>query len=116
MPLRRRIATFALSVSLLTGAAVALAPSASAVGSSACTVNTPDGDGTVNTNGANYRSGPGTSYSSKGLVYRGDRVRSYCVKSTDGKLWYYTKLLKKSQGGLPAGTYGWLRADLFTDD
>ncbi|MET9461079.1 hypothetical protein ABZY05_39555 [Streptomyces canus] len=116
MPLRRRIATFALSVSLLTGAAVALAPSASAVGSSACTVNFPDDNGTVSTNGVNYRSGPGTSYSSKGLVYKGDRVREYCLTSRGGKLWYYTKLLKKSQGGLPAGTYGWLRADMFTQD
>ncbi|MEU0027410.1 SH3 domain-containing protein [Streptomyces sp. NPDC006335] len=92
---------------------MALAPTASAVGSSACTVNTPDGDDVVTVNGANFRTGPGTSYSVKGSLYKGDRLRDYCTRAgSDGYLWFYAKLTQKSAGGLPSGTYGWIRIDM----
>ena len=103
--IRRRLATVALSVSLLGGTAAALAPAASAAGSSACTYNITDHNAIVGYNGVNYRTGPGTSYSSKGFLYNGDDLRVYCGKSD----WYYTKLIYRSKSGLSAGTYGWIR-------
>ncbi|WP_107382758.1 SH3 domain-containing protein [Streptomyces agglomeratus] len=59
-------------------------------------------------NGVNYRTGPGTGYSSKGFLYSGDDLRVYCGKGD----WYYTKLIYRSKSGLPAGTYGWIRSDM----
>ncbi|WP_329020482.1 SH3 domain-containing protein [Streptomyces sp. NBC_01601] len=110
MSVIRRLATVTLSASLLAGTAAALAPAASAatLGSSACSYNITDHDATVGYNGVNYRSGPGTSYASKGFLYSGDDLRVYCGKSG----WYYTKLISRSKSGLPAGTYGWIRKDM----
>jgi uncharacterized protein YraI len=104
----RRLATVAVSASLLAGAALAMAPAASAVGSSACSYNLADHNAEVAYNGVNYRTGPGTGYSSKGYLYSGDDLRVYCGKGD----WYYTKLIYRSRSGLPAGTYGWIRSDM----
>lgn len=109
MSIARRLSTVALSVSLLAGAAAALAPTASAATSSTCTYNIADHDAKVDGAGVNYRTGPSsTSYSSKGLLYTGDSLRVYCGKSN----WYYTKLTHRSKSGLSTGTYGWIRSDM----
>ncbi|MEU9167717.1 hypothetical protein AB0D34_07970 [Streptomyces sp. NPDC048420] len=63
-------------------------------------------------NGARFRTGPGTSYSAKGSLYKSDRLRDYCTRASGDYLWFYAKLTKKSAGGLPAGTYGWIRIDM----
>lgn len=115
MAARQRRKVTILGAALAGAAALTLmqAPTASAVGSSACTVNTTDRDAYVSANAVNYRSGPGTSYSSKGLLYRGDQLRTLCTTVKSGSSWYYTKLRQRSKSGLPAGTYGWVRADMF---
>jgi SH3-like domain-containing protein len=111
MPMPRRLATLAVTSSFLTAVAVTLAPSASAVGSSACDVHVNRG-AVVSVNGANYRTGPSTAYSSKGLLYKGDRFRAICMASNGSGNWYYSQLLERSRGGLPKDTFGWVRADL----
>lgn len=108
MNIARRLSTVALSVSLLAGAAAALAPAASAATSSTCTYNIADHDAEVDGAGVNYRTGPSTNYSSKGFLYTGDDLRVYCGKGN----WYYTKLTHRSKSGLAAGTYGWIRSDM----
>ncbi|MFF8932356.1 hypothetical protein ACF1AO_34395 [Streptomyces longwoodensis] len=84
------------------------APPASAATSASCTYNIADHDARVDGNGVNYRTGPSTSYVSKGFLYDGDSLRVYCGKGT----WYYTKLTHRSMSGLPSGTYGWIRKDM----
>ncbi|MFE1190086.1 hypothetical protein [[Kitasatospora] papulosa] len=73
----RRLATVALSVSLLAGTAAVLAPTASAASASTCTYNVADHDARVDGNGVNYRTGPSTGYASKGFLYDNDRLRVY---------------------------------------
>ncbi|MFG2210564.1 hypothetical protein [Streptomyces sp. NPDC048638] len=104
MPALKRFATVALSVSLLAGGAAALAPTASA----ASDCSTYDQSAEVDGNGINFRTGPSTSYKSKGLVYDKDQLGLYCKSGS----WYKAKLKKRSKGGLPAGTYGWIRQDM----
>ncbi|MEO3976784.1 SH3 domain-containing protein [Streptomyces sp. CAU 1734] len=99
----KRIAAVALSVSLLTGGALVLAPSASA--DSNC--STYD-QGAEAKNGINFRTGPSTSYASKGLLYKADRLALYCKSGS----WYKAKLVKRSKSGLKAGTTGWVRQDM----
>ncbi|MFJ1874189.1 SH3 domain-containing protein [Streptomyces chartreusis] len=108
MPAARRLATVALSISLIGGTATALAPAASAAHSSRCTYNIPDHNAVVDYRGVNYRTGPGLGYVSKGLLYRGDDLRVYCGRGN----WAYTKLIHRSKGGLRAGTLGWIRKDM----
>lgn len=108
MNFKRRAAAVALSASLLAGGAAALAPTASAASSSSCSYNIGDHDAIVDGNGINYRTGPGTSYSSKGFLYDGDDLRVYCGKGN----WYYTKLIHRSKSGMKTGTYGWIRSDM----
>ncbi|MBQ0890702.1 SH3 domain-containing protein [Streptomyces sp. RM72] len=107
----KRLATVALSVSLLAGGAAALAPAASAASASTCTYNIADHNAVVGYNGVNYRTGPGTGYTSKGFLYSGDDLRIYCGKGD----WYYSKLIYRSKSGLSAGTYGWIRKDMLVN-
>lgn len=108
MQLFRRAAALAVSTALLAGGAMTLAPSASAVGAARCTYNEPDYNAIVDVNGVNYRTGPSTRYSAKGLLYTGDRVRVHCGTSN----WLYTSLTKRSTTGLAKGTAGWVRSDM----
>lgn len=104
----RRLTTVALSAALMAGGATALAPAASAATASSCTYNLADHNAQVDGNGINYRSGPGTSYASKGYLYDGDDLRIYCGKGA----WYYGKLISRSKSGMAANTYGWIRSDM----
>ncbi|WP_445517266.1 SH3 domain-containing protein [Streptomyces sp. NEAU-174] len=108
MSMLRRIAALTAATALLTGGAITLAPTASAAGSSTCTYNLADFTGTADGNGINYRTGPSTNYTAKGRLYDGDRLRIYCGKGQ----WYYSKLAKRSKGGLAKGTTGWIRSDM----
>lgn len=104
MSVIRRLATVTLSASLLAGGALAIAPSASA----ASDCSTYDQSAGVDGNGINFRTGAGTSYASKGMLYSKDTLGIYCQKNG----WYYAKLKKKSSSGLKAGTAGWIRKDM----
>ncbi|MEU0942315.1 SH3 domain-containing protein [Streptomyces canus] len=98
-------------MSVLTGASVALAPTASAVGSSACEWSV-DRNAVVSSGSANLRTGPSTAYTSKGMLYKGDTFRAVCMASQGSYNWYYAKLNRKSKSGLASGTTGWIRTDL----
>ncbi|MFF3950569.1 SH3 domain-containing protein [Streptomyces sp. NPDC001902] len=98
--------TIAASAAVLLGGGIALAPTASAVGSSACTTNIKDQDVWPLTNGLRFRTGPGTSYTATGLLYTSDRLTARCRKGS----WYYVSTDKKTKTGIKAGTYGWVSA------
>ncbi|WP_326770701.1 SH3 domain-containing protein (plasmid) [Streptomyces sp. NBC_01591] len=108
MKFRKRVAALALSASLLTGGAIALAPSAAAVGgNSKCTA---DFSGKVSASSTNLRSGPATPYSSYGLLSTGTKVTVICYRQTSVTVqpWLYLKVTS----GAHSGTYGWVRDDL----
>ncbi|KOU50130.1 hypothetical protein [Streptomyces sp. WM6378] len=101
----KRFTTVALTVSLLAGGAAVLAPAASAAGGDCSSY---DQGAEVAGNGINFRTGPSTSYASKGLVYDKDQLGLYCKSGA----WYKAKLITRSKGGLKAGTTGWIREDM----
>ncbi|MEU3639922.1 SH3 domain-containing protein [Streptomyces albogriseolus] len=105
MSAMRRLSTVTLSAALLVGGALAVAPSAAAADRDCTSYDQSAG---VDGNGVNYRTGPGTSYQSKGMLYRADSVKIYCERNG----WYYTKLRKKSASGLSVNTPGWIRKDM----
>lgn len=92
----------------LTGGALALAPTALAVGSSGCSSSTFNWSGHIQrANLVNLRSGSGTSYSSCGLVSDGTRLKFICYRSpktAGGTYWAYVKITSGPQ----SGTYGWV--------
>lgn len=110
---RQRLATLTTAVTLLVGAAAMAAPSASAVGSSACRYHITPATSTVTASGVNFRTGPGTGYAAKGLLYKGDTFVASCgvLKGPveHRQAWIYAKLLHRSKSGLAAGTWGWVR-------
>ncbi|MFJ5220162.1 SH3 domain-containing protein [Streptomyces sp. NPDC088354] len=114
MKLRVQIATLASAAALLVGGSVALAPTASAVGSSACTYNPLDVTFKIDANGLNLRTGPSTSYTSVGLLYKSDgyifKVQCYGGKNQ----WAYGSLTKRSVTGLAKGRTGWVSSPLLT--
>lgn len=110
---RRRLATLTTAATVLVGAAAIAAPNASAVGSSACRYNITRDTSTLTANGVNFRTGPGTGYAAKGLLYKGDKFVAHCgvLKGTVAhrQAWIYAKLSHRSKSGLAAGTWGWVR-------
>ncbi|MCZ1011958.1 SH3 domain-containing protein [Streptomyces lydicus] len=110
----RRIATrSAIPAALAMAAAAALtitaAPAAHAAGENhQCSVNwEPDFGAKEAKNAWNYRSGPSTGYTSRGHLYRGDKLKVFCSKGN----WYYSQLTARSKSGIPKGTKGWVRGD-----
>ncbi|MFD5079519.1 SH3 domain-containing protein [Streptomyces sp. NPDC058371] len=84
------------------------APAAHAVGeSSKCSVNWSNFDAKVGKNAWNYRTGPSTGYSSRGYLYRGDKLKVLCSKGS----WDYSELTQRSNSGIAKGTRGWVRED-----
>ncbi|MWA08205.1 SH3 domain-containing protein [Streptomyces sp. BA2] len=89
----------AVGAMVVTGV-LAGASSASAVGSSACTENTPNTKVAV-TETVHFRTGPGKSYTSKGLVGKAEnKFYQYCERGD----WAYGKVLK----GAHKGKMGWI--------
>ncbi|MFI6278066.1 hypothetical protein [Streptomyces sp. NPDC050988] len=109
----QRLAILTTTVTLLVGAAAMAAPNASAVGSSACRYHITRATSTVTASGVNFRTGPGTGYAAKGLLYKGDTFIASCgvLKGTveHRQAWMYAKLSHRSKSGLAAGTWGWVR-------
>ncbi|MFF8919440.1 hypothetical protein ACF08M_40700 [Streptomyces sp. NPDC015032] len=96
----KRGMTAAIGVAVLVGGVVALAPTASAVGRSACTVEVTPGTWKTTVGSVNLRNGPSTRYYSKGLLSKGTKFRSSCGKGQ----WDYVKVLS----GAHKNTYGWI--------
>ncbi|MEU9267311.1 SH3 domain-containing protein [Streptomyces sp. NPDC048251] len=104
----RLAATAMLALSVTAGLTVTTAPAAHAVGEhSKCTVNWSNYRATVAKNGWNYRTGPGTTYASRGYLYRSDRLTVLCSRGN----WDYSQLTQRSKSGIPKGTKGWVRDD-----
>ncbi|MEV0317131.1 SH3 domain-containing protein [Streptomyces sp. NPDC050658] len=98
--LSRKLAGALAVGAMVTTSIVLGAPSASAVGSSACTDNNPNTKVAI-TDTVNFRTGPGTKYTSKGLVGKGDKkFYQYCERGR----WAYGKVLK----GAHKGKKGWI--------
>ncbi|MFI5689110.1 SH3 domain-containing protein [Streptomyces sp. NPDC051636] len=104
----RSVTSAALAMAAAAAVTVTTAPAAHALGeNSKCTVNFRNFGGTVGKNGWHYRSGPGTGYASRGLLYRGDKLTVLCSRND----WVYTQLSRRSVSGLPKGAKGWVRQD-----
>ncbi|MEU8824217.1 SH3 domain-containing protein [Streptomyces sp. NPDC048636] len=104
MKIKRKASMVVLSAALLMGGSVALAPTASAVGMSACRFNSPDITLTVDTSGARFRTGPGKRYRAIGTLYRGQSFLYYCRTRGFAKSWSYGKI----KSGHHAGKTGWV--------
>ncbi|MFE0356531.1 hypothetical protein ACFW2K_22495 [Streptomyces nigra] len=103
-------ATVSVAVALFAavGTTVAIAPAASAVDGSRCNSSTFAFKGHINTNSVNLRSGPGTSYKSKGLLSKGTRTHMYCYYKAPGAKtpsWEYIKVTS----GPNKSVKGWVR-------
>ncbi|MFD8079532.1 hypothetical protein ACFV3E_43765 [Streptomyces sp. NPDC059718] len=112
MKIGHTVATVAATAARIVGGSVALAPTASAVGASACTWSPSPLTFKIDGNGVNYRTGPSTGYASQGLLYKSDgyifRVQCYGAKNQ----WAYGYLTKRSVTGLAKGRTGWISTPL----
>ena len=103
----RLAASVTLALSLTAGVTAATAQTASAA-EAPCV---PRVYYTVNTNAVNFRAGPGTGYTSKGLLYRGDWGKKLATKGS----WIKLRLGQKSRTGLPKNSTGWIAKRLAYD-
>ncbi|GLV73086.1 SH3 domain-containing protein [Streptomyces hygroscopicus] len=108
MEIKRKASMVVLVAALTLGGSMALAPTASAVGSSACQFNSPDVNFKVSTSGAQFRTGPGKRYRAIGTLYRGDSFRYFCRTRGFKNSWSYGKILKRTTSGIRPGTRGWV--------
>ncbi|WP_330351719.1 SH3 domain-containing protein [Streptomyces sp. NBC_00582] len=104
--MQARLATAAaLTTAFIAAGAVAAAPASAAAENNVRDYNTT----IVGSSGVNYRTGPGTGYTSKGLVATGDKITVTATSNAGGACyWYKAKLRAKSRNGLPKGTVGWV--------
>ncbi|MCT9077178.1 SH3 domain-containing protein [Streptomyces fulvoviolaceus] len=93
-------AAAAMSTAVIIGSAALAAPAASAA-EMPCK---PHVYYKVNTNGVNFRTGAGTNYKSKGLLYKGDWGKKIATKGS----WMKLRLGQKSRTGLAKNTTGWV--------
>ncbi|MGV9885302.1 SH3 domain-containing protein [Streptomyces sp. NPDC003006] len=106
---RKTLFTGAAAVTIALGGSLLMAPSASAVGSSACTKNIADETWNVtNPFRSTIQNGPGYSYANKEELYAGAPFRVYCKTKKSGITWYYGKHLN-------GGIKGWLDHRAFGD-
>lgn len=103
-PRAARTAVIAASLAGLVGGAVVLAPSASAVGVSAC--QSPHKENERVTQNMNFRTGPGTKYTSRGIVTRQTTVYVACLAKGYGYV--------KPTEGAWKGKVGWVSASYLT--
>ncbi|MFF4205751.1 SH3 domain-containing protein [Streptomyces sp. NPDC001668] len=106
--LAARSAAPAVLVLAAAALSVSVAPAAHAVGeNSQCTVNWPNYGATVAKNAWNFRTGPGTTFKSRGFLYRNDKLKVLCSSGS----WNYSQLTQTSRSGIPKGTKAWVRND-----
>ena len=106
--IRRLTVSSATALLVAAGATLATAPTASAVDSSACNSAWYYFDGHINTNSVNLRSGPGTSYKSKGLLSKRTKTYFYCYKDYGANKWSWEYIKVKS--GPHKNVKGWVRS------
>ncbi|MEU8972624.1 SH3 domain-containing protein [Streptomyces monashensis] len=111
MKIATRIVGAAASTALLIGGAMVAAPTASAAPQSASASALPRAcdwewawpQKESMTTAVNLRSGPGTTYTSLGMLYKGVRFTEYCNKKFQ---WSYGKVTS----GPNAGRWGWVKS------
>lgn len=96
----RLAASAMLALSVTAGMAATAAPAASAA-EMPCK---PRVYYKINTNAVNFRTGPSTSYASKGLLYKGDWGKKVATKGS----WIKLQLGQKSKTGLAKNSTGWV--------
>ncbi|MFF3817232.1 SH3 domain-containing protein [Streptomyces bluensis] len=106
MRIATRIAAVAASTAVLLGGAVVTAPTASAAPAKPCTTEygKPFPHKVKTKNGVHLRSGPGTKYTSKGLLRNGVKFNEWCYPQ--GK-WSYGRV----KSGPNNGKWGWVNID-----
>lgn len=62
-------------------------------------------------NGVNFRTGPGTGYVSRGLLYRNDWGKKIATKGS----WIKLQLGARSRSGLARNTTGWVAKQFLSD-
>ncbi|MEV6676266.1 SH3 domain-containing protein [Streptomyces erythrochromogenes] len=94
------------AVAVMSLALAVAAPVASAQASTvqASTASSSCSTWYVNSNGVNFRTGPGTGYRSIGLLYYPDSG----TRVSETGSWVKLRLRYKSRTGLPAGTTAWV--------
>ncbi|MFF4531549.1 SH3 domain-containing protein [Streptomyces sp. NPDC001407] len=111
MNMRQKAVTTLVTAALALGGAVAMAPTASAAGGpgrEACNAGSFDRVESVSTgDGVNFRTGPGTGYTSRGLLYNGTKIYVGCFSS---KGFAYVQV----RSGAHSGQYGWVSTDYIT--
>jgi uncharacterized protein YgiM (DUF1202 family) len=95
-----RVAAAAVSTAVIVGGAALTIPAASAA-EMPCK---PRVYYKINTNGVNFRTGAGTNYKSKGLLYKGDWGKKIGTKGS----WIKLRLGQKSRTGLAKNSTGWV--------
>ncbi|MEV8564938.1 SH3 domain-containing protein [Streptomyces sp. NPDC051322] len=94
------------------GGVVAIAPTASAAGSSTCTVDIANATYKTTTS-VNLRTGPGAGYTSQGILATGTHFYGTCKYDTSYgvgvpyNVWTYGKVTS----GANSGKWGWVSAD-----
>ncbi|MFE3410979.1 hypothetical protein ACFXMT_22420 [Streptomyces mirabilis] len=94
---------------MLFGGAVTMAPTASAVDSSACNSYWYGFNARIHGNAVNLRSGPGTTYSSKGLLSNETKIYWYCYRDFGPNRWSWDYI--KVLSGPHKNVKGWIRSD-----
>ncbi|WNI19941.1 SH3 domain-containing protein [Actinacidiphila sp. ITFR-21] len=114
MSMKIRLATLAVAAGVALGGAVGLgAETASAAPQLAVPAYVPwiSGTATPAVQGLRIRSGPGTGYITRGLLYRGDRMKvTQQVTRGSAGSWFYVTLTRRSASGLRSGFSGWVYA------
>ncbi|MEU5895797.1 MULTISPECIES: hypothetical protein [Streptomyces] len=104
----KSLATLTAATAVALGASLITAPTASAVGGSACTKNVKNHNMMVINVGATAYSGPGTSYSKRKRLEWFDNVYVRCYTVKRGTQWYYGDLPRTSKRG-------WVNATLLQE-
>ncbi|MFI7315419.1 hypothetical protein [Streptomyces venezuelae] len=95
----KSLATLTAATAVALGASLITAPTASAVGGSACTKNVKNHKMMVINVGATARSGPGNGYSKVKRLEWFDQVYVRCYTVKRGTQWYYGDLPRTSKRG-----------------
>ncbi|GAA2076627.1 hypothetical protein GCM10009801_32250 [Streptomyces albiaxialis] len=110
---RTVLLTGAAAAAVALGGTVLTAPSATAVGSTACTKNIKNEQWRTTSmidRRTMLQNGPGVAYKNKGQVGQGGPFYAYCkTKNKHGNTWYYGKANW-------LGKKGWLPASAFWND
>ncbi|WP_424892311.1 hypothetical protein [Streptomyces sp. XH2] len=110
MNIRRKVATTLATTVLALGGAAAMAPTASAAGGpgrEACSRSFDHVEYVRTESGVNLRTGPGTGYSSRGLLYDWTQIYVGCLSSSG---YAYVQVYSGSH----SGEYGWVANDYIT--